>query len=127
MHPALGRQKSERVAASHDEGGGLETCFLSRSRLLYLDGEPSALSPARVHPQHHLGPVLGIGPARPGVDLGHRVAIVVLATEERTEFEGPEPAVEVADDLFGFGPQRLVALLGHELEECFDVGQAFDE
>ena len=74
-------------------------------RLLHLDGEAPALGPPRVHPQHHLGPVLRVGASGAGVDLGHRVAVVVLAGEQRPQLDHPEPAVEVGQDLLDLGPQ----------------------
>ena len=47
--------------------------------LQQLDLEAAALGPAHHHPQDHLGPVLGVGAARAGVDGHERVAGVVLA------------------------------------------------
>ena len=53
--------------------------------------EAAALGPALVHPQQHLGPVLGVGPAGPGVDLADGVALVVLAREQRLQLELADP------------------------------------
>jgi hypothetical protein len=52
--------------------------------------EAPSFRPPLVHPHHHLGPVLGVGAAVLGVDLAHRVTLVVLAGEERPQLEGVE-------------------------------------
>ena len=54
--------------------------------------EAAALGPAQVHPLHHLGPVLRVGPAGAGVDLADRVALVVLAGEQALQLELVERA-----------------------------------
>ena len=55
--------------------------------LVDLDREAPALCPAQVHAQHHLGPVLGVGPPGAGVDLGDGVPLVVLAGEQAAQLE----------------------------------------
>ena len=52
------------------------------ARLQQLDLEAAPLGPAHLHPQHHLGPVLGVGAAGAGVDRDERVAGVVAAGEQ---------------------------------------------
>jgi hypothetical protein len=57
-----------------------------------------ALAPAEVHPQEHLGPVGGLGPARAGADRHDRVLRVVLAREQE---QRPLP-VELQRERIGF-------------------------
>ena len=90
VHAPLGGQQPEGVAAAHDERGRHEPGLLALGGLLDLDGEAPALGPPGVHAQHHLGPVLGVGAAGAGVDLGHRVAVVVLPGEQRPQLEDAE-------------------------------------
>ena len=61
----------------------LEARLLTRARLEQLDLEAAVRGPALVHAQHHLRPVLRIGPARARLQRHDRVAGVVLAVEER--------------------------------------------
>jgi hypothetical protein len=61
------------------------------------------------------------------MDLGHRVPIVVGASEQGAQLEDPETAVEVADRLFDLGPEGLVLLLLDELVECLGVGEPLGE
>ena len=93
----LGRQQAVGVAALHDEGGGADPRLLGRGDLVDLDAEAPTLGPAAVHPQHHVGPVGGVGAAGAGVDLADGVALVVVAGEERLEVEAGQFAVEVRD------------------------------
>ena len=50
--------------------------------------------PGRIHPQHHLGPVVGVGAAVTGVNRDERVARVVRAGEERGELEAVDQLLE---------------------------------
>ena len=45
------------------------------------------LSPSGVHPQHHLGPIVGIGAAVAGVDREDRAGAVVGAAQQRLQFQ----------------------------------------
>jgi hypothetical protein len=69
-----------------------------------------ALGPAEVHPEEHLGPVGGLGPAGAGRDRQDGVLGVVLAAEEQ---EGP---------FAGEGPAELVGLF-LEVGLCLGVGR----
>ena len=73
----------------------IETVSSSQAAILQQLGlEASTLGPAHQHPQHHLGPVLRVGAAGAGVDLADRVALVVLAAEQRAQLELVEVACQ---------------------------------
>ena len=78
----LGAVEAVGVLAADAEGGRLDPGLLARAGLEQLDLEAALLGPAHLHPQHHLGPVLGVGAAGAGVDRDDRVARVVGAGEE---------------------------------------------
>ena len=99
VHPPFGRQEAVRKAPPDDEGGREEPGLLALGRLIDLDAEAAPLGPPRVHAQEHLGPVLRVGPAGTGMDLGHRIAVVVLAREQRLELEPGHPGLEIAECL----------------------------
>src|SRR5664280_2772812 len=109
VHAPLGGQQSERIPALDDEGGRQQSGLLSRGRLLHLDVEAAPLRPTGVHAQHHLRPVLRVRAARTGMDLGNRVAIVVVAGEQGPQLQCPEAAVEVGQHLLDLD-RRLGAL-----------------
>ena len=44
-----------------------------------FDGVVMLAGPGRIHPQHHLGPVIGVGAAVPGMNRDERVARIVWA------------------------------------------------
>ena len=60
----LGAEQAVGVLAVDQERGRLDPGLLPRRGLEQLDLEPAPLGPAHLHPQHHLGPVLGVGAAR---------------------------------------------------------------
>ena len=112
VHAPLGGQQPVGVAAPDDEGGRQHPGLLALGDLVDLDVEAPPLGPALVHAQHHLGPVLGVGAAGPGVDLGTRRR--ARRTRRRTASAAraaPSRRVEVGQRLLELGRERLVALL----------------
>ena len=84
--------------------------------LVDLEREPSTLGPAEVHAEQHLRPVLRVGAARARVHGADRVALVVLAAEQRAQLELVETHREPPHAVADLGVERLVALLARELE-----------
>ena len=78
----LAAEQTVGVLAFDQERGRLDPGLLPRRGLEQLHLEPALLGPAHLHPQQHLGPVLGVGPAGAGVDRDERVAGVVAAREQ---------------------------------------------
>ena len=89
-----------------------------------LASSSSTLKPRRsaqriIHPQHHLGPVLGVGAARAGVDGHERVAGVVVAGEQALLLERGQARLDRGERLLELGGELRV-LLG-ELDEPVEV------
>ena len=97
MHAVLGAEQAVGVLALGAEGRRLDAGLLPRADLEQLDREAAALGPAHHHPQHHLGPVLGVGAAGAGVDRDERVAGVVRAGEEPLLLERREAPLDVGE------------------------------
>ena len=87
VHAALGTEQPVGVAPSDDERRRQDARLAAGGDLVELDLEAAPLRPAQVHPQHHLRPVLRVGATGAGVDLGDRVALVVLAGEQAAQLE----------------------------------------
>ena len=119
VHALLGAVEAVGVLARGAEGGRLDAGLLPRARLQQLDLEAAALGPAHHHPQHHLGPVLGVGAARAGVDGHERVAGVVLAGEQPLLLERGQALLDRGERLLELGGE-LGVLLG-ELDEPLEV------
>ena len=68
-------------------GGALDASYRVVLPVEQFDGVVMLAGPGRIHPQHHLGPVVGIGAAVPGVDRDECIARVVRAGKECGEFE----------------------------------------
>ena len=120
VHALLGRVEPVGVVAGDAERGGLDARLLARARLEQLDLEPAPLGPAHLHPQHHLGPVLGVGAARARVDGHQRVAGVVVAGEQPLLLGRGQARLDGVDRLLEAPPARLRVLLG-ELGEPVEV------
>ena len=81
VNPLLAGVQPVGVLASDQERRGLDPRLLPRRDLQQLHSEPALLSPAHLHAQQHLRPVLGVGAARAGIDGDQRVARVVATGE----------------------------------------------
>jgi hypothetical protein len=114
----LGGEQAIGVLARDAHGRRLDAGLLPRARLEQLDLEAAALAEAHHHPQHHLGPVLGVGAARAGVDGDQRIAGVVLAGEEPLLLEVGEAGLDGGDRLLELTGQVgiLVGQFGQALE-----------
>ena len=82
VHALLGAVEPVRVLALDLERRGLDAGLLPRAHLEQLDAEAALLGPLHLHAQHHLGPVLRVGPAGAGVHRDERVAVVVAPGEQ---------------------------------------------
>ena len=84
------------------------------------------LGPLRVHPQHHLGPVVGIGSAIASVDGQDRAARIVGSVEQCFEFKIVKNDLQLGNFGFDFGDNVRI-FFGHFLEriKIFAGGQKF--
>ena len=122
--PLLALEQTVRVATLDRERRRGDPRLGAGLHLVDLDGEAAPFRPAREHPQQHLGPVLRVGTARAGVHLADRVALVVLAREERAQLEPVELAGERGDAALDLGLLGVVALFARQLVQRLEVGEA---
>ena len=132
VHPSLCRQEPVGEPSLDDEGGREEAGFGALGRLIDLDAEPTTLSPAGVHPQHHLGPVLGVGPAGPRVHLCDGICLVVLPLKEALHLEATDGTLEITNRSGQLLLERSVWLSGagslaDELDHDLGITQARGE
>src|SRR4051794_6154712 len=119
VHAFLGRVQAVGVLAADPERRGLYARLLPRAGLEQLDAETTLLGPAHLHAQHHLRPVLGVGPARAGVDGDQRVARVVVTREQACELERRESVLDRGEVRLELVGDRLV--LGGQLDQALEV------
>jgi hypothetical protein len=86
-----------------------------------LGRESMALGPAQVHPEQHLGPVGGLGPAGAGADHQEGVAIVVLAPEEQRGPLAPEVGLQGRGVPVELGFEVRVGAFGEQVDRGLEV------
>jgi hypothetical protein len=135
---ALGLQPAIGIGAADLDGGGFDPGLLAGAFLGERHLVAARLGPALVHPQQHLGPVLRLGAAGPGIHLHIGVIGIGLAREQALYLAAlglGGQGVQVGDGGIGSGgiALRLGQLdqfhgIGHGLFELADaldlVGQA---
>ena len=67
------------------------------------------VGPAHIHAQQHLGPILGLGAAGPGMDFEIAVVAVGLAREQAFEFAPRRFAAQFVERGLGLGDDRRLA------------------
>ena len=87
MHAGLCLQPAVGVVARNLDRGRLDAGLLAAAFLQPLDLVAVRIGPAGVHAQQHLGPVLGLGAAGPGIDLQEGVVGVGLARQQALELQ----------------------------------------
>ena len=108
VHAALGAEQTVCVLAGGPERRRLDPSFLAGACLQQLDLEAAALSPAHQHPQHHLRPVLRVGPTGAGVHRYERVAGVIPPGEQALLLELRQALLDRRDLLVDLALQRRV-------------------
>ena len=131
MDTPFGLQEPEGVAATHHELGRADAGLGPFRDGLDLEGETPPVGPPGVHAKQGLGPVLSIGATGSGLHLADRVALVVLATEQRPQLEFVESAGQRCHHLDDLSLQAVVSLLRCHLDQRFGIlditGQAVVE
>ncbi|MNY40314.1 hypothetical protein D3C86_1750500 [compost metagenome] len=108
MDALLGRHAAVGVGARHDDGRALDARFFTLGQIDQFDLVALGLGPAGVHAQEHLGPVLGVGAARAGVDRDDGRRLVVLAAEHLLHLPVAQGGADAAEALLDLGQDREV-------------------
>ena len=82
MHPGLGLQPPIGVEALDLQGDRLDPRLFAGGLFQEIDLHAMRIGPAAVHPQQHTGPVAGLGPAGPGVDLDEGIIAIGLPGQQ---------------------------------------------
>ncbi len=115
---ALGLEEAVGRAAVDRDGDALDARLLAFGLVQDLGPEAVSLGPAEVHPQQHLGPIGGFGPAGAGADRQEGVALVVFAAEEQLAPRASCTRARARRPRFDTTSSRLlVALVLGELEQ----------
>ena len=99
VHARLRPQPAVGPLALDADGRALDARLVARLPVQQLDLVALALRPAAVHPQQHLRPVLGVGPARARVDADQRPVAIVGPGQHARE-------LHLADRLLAGGERR---------------------
>jgi hypothetical protein len=121
MHAGLGSQPAISVIALDLHGGALDARHLARVRVDHFGREATGDRPTQIHAQQHLGPILGLGTARAGLNIKERAVRVHLAVKHALQFEAPDvgfQSLRVLVDVVGGG---LVALTLRQLQKLAGV------
>ena len=105
VHAGFGGKQAVGVFAFDAHGGGFDAGAFAGLRIEHRCAVAFALSPAQVHAQQHLGPVLRFGAAGAGLDGHDGVEAVAFAGEQRFGLElgdvfigGGEFAIDVVQE-----------------------------
>src|SRR5271157_159324 len=117
VYPNFGSQFAIGIFPFHRKGGGFYPRFLTRQSIQDLRFVAFALCPAKVHPQKHFSPILGLGPTSPSMYLHNRIADVFRPGENPLDFQPANMLFNGVQFLLDFPDDRLILLLQSKLEQ----------
>ena len=117
MHAALTLQPAVGPATVDRHRDALQPGLLALGLIEDLGSIPVPLSPAKVHAQQHLGPVLALRAASTGMDRYDRRALVIRLGEEQPSFHPRPVGRELVEVALQVGGQvgASVGLAGRQL------------
>jgi hypothetical protein len=117
VDPVFGLQVSEGVGAFGGKGHPLDARLVTGLEIDDLRLVPVAFHPSGIHPEEHLGPVLGLGAAGAGVDGDDGVLVVVRVVEHQIEHVSVDPLAEIGELGRDIRKGLLVLLFDAEFQE----------
>ena len=127
MYAGFGTQPAIGVVALDVNGGALDARHFTFHQLDNLGLEATALSPAQVHTQQHIGPVLGFGATGTSLDIEVGVVGVHFTGEHAAEFELFELFIKALKIGLDLGNGAFVLFFCGNIQQAFGVFQAGGE
>ena len=110
MHASLGLQPAIGVRAGDQQRCRLDAGLLALAGFLQLHLVAVLLGPPHIHPQQHLGPILGFGAARPGVQFHVTIVGVGLTGQQAFDFPPLRLLGQSTQTGGRFGRHRRIAI-----------------
>src|SRR6185369_13374521 len=121
VNSSLGLEIAVGVFTGDGEGAALHAGLIAGLIFGNLGSPPLAFAVAEIHPQEHLGPVLGLGPAGAGIYGKVAGAAIVRSGEHPLEFGGNHLFFKLFIQFVSFLKSRLVLDLAAELDKHADI------
>jgi hypothetical protein len=115
VNPVLGAEITVGVGPACHEGRVFDPGFVARLLAEELGLEAAPLTPAEVHTQKDVGPVLRLGPAGSRVDRHDRIGVVIRG-QHSLELEAPNLGLEGRELLGHVRHHTFVSLARRELQ-----------
>ena len=109
VHAGLALQIAIGLRAADDQRRVIDAGLLVVLSIEQFDRVIVLLRPADVHPQQHLGPIVGVGAAGPGMDFEIAIVAVGLAREQAFEFAAGRVGAQSFKHGLGLGDDRGLA------------------
>src|ERR1035438_8752262 len=120
VHADFGLQQAVRVFAVDLNRGGFYTGAFAFQPIGNYSLEAVPLSPAQIHAQQHLGPILALGAARAGMDDQNGIFRVVPAGQQHAGFENLQTLGELLQLALQFA--RHVFAFARQFEQRVQIG-----
>ncbi len=124
MDAALGLEPAIGVGTADPDRRRFEAGLLAAALFEPLDLVAVRFGPARIHAQQHLGPILRLGAAGPGMNLEIAIVAVGLARQQALELAPGRLGAQLFEARLGLGDDLRLALglaQFYELERVVDL------
>ena len=109
MHATFGLEPAIGVVALDLDGSGLDAGFFAVVHFKHVDLHVPALSPAGVHAQEHVSPILALGAAGARVDFDVAIVAVDFAGKKSLDLPPACRLLELDQGLFGIADDVGIA------------------
>lgn len=123
MHAGLCTQPAEGMIAAELHGGPFHPGHLAGGELDDLGGESTLFTPAQIHAQQHLRPVLGFCATGASLYFQKRIGRVHLTFEHAAEFERCQILLQLTEILLDFGQGGIVCFFGREFCKFREIAE----
>ena len=123
VDPLLAFQEPVGIVSLDGKGGAFHPGFFPGEYIQQFHGESLPFRIPGVHPQQHVGPVLGFGAAGPGMEGQDGVVGVILVAEEHAQFQVRQGLPGGFHFAFDFTLEAVVLFLHGHFPEGLHVFQ----
>jgi hypothetical protein len=123
VHADFGTQPAEGVLALDMQGCTFDAGDFASGQLHDGGVEAALVGPAQVHAQQHVGPILGLGTARAGLDIQVGIVRVHFTAEHAAKFHFLEDIAQALDFGGNVIDRCLIFFFGGHLQQIAGIDQ----
>lgn len=124
VHAGFSAQPAKSIFARNEDGRTLDACHFPGRSLDYFCLECMRLSPAQIHAQNHLRPVLRLGATSTRLDVDIGIGNVLLTTEHAPKFQAAYLLLEARQIVDQLRDRGGIIFFYRQLQQFIGIAKA---